>query len=185
MFSAAPIAPVRSTLAVLGWKFASLTLWYHTLGAPRVAVTGNLKWDVPAPRADEAALAALRATLAGRPVLLGMSTHEGEEAALLDAHGALRARWPALLTILVPRDISRGESVARLAAARGLRVVIAGAGGAAHLPGMVAAMTALPVIGVPVKGSSLDGVDSLHSIVQMPVRPFSTLRKFLQANNVL
>ncbi|VVT58566.1 uncharacterized protein SAPINGB_P006273 [Magnusiomyces paraingens] len=54
------------------------------------------------------------------------------------------------------------------AAARGLRVVIAGAGGAAHLPGMVAAMTSLPVVGVPVKGSTLDGVDSLHSIVQMP-----------------
>lgn len=51
---------------------------------------------------------------------------------------------------------------------RGLKVVIAGAGGAAHLPGMVAAMTPLPVIGVPVKGSTLDGVDSLHSIVQMP-----------------
>ena len=48
-------------------------------------------------------------------------------------------------------------------------MIVAGAGGAAHLPGMVAAMTALPVIGVPVKGSSLDGVDSLHSIVQMPV----------------
>nr|P50504.1 RecName: Full=Phosphoribosylaminoimidazole carboxylase; AltName: Full=AIR carboxylase; Short=AIRC [Schwanniomyces occidentalis]AAA96380.1 phosphoribosylaminoimidazole carboxylase [Schwanniomyces occidentalis] len=51
---------------------------------------------------------------------------------------------------------------------RGLKVIIAGAGGAAHLPGMVAAMTPLPVIGVPVKGSTLDGVDSLHSIVQMP-----------------
>lgn len=51
---------------------------------------------------------------------------------------------------------------------RGLRVIIAGAGGAAHLPGMVAALTPLPVIGVPVKGSTLDGVDSLHSIVQMP-----------------
>jgi len=49
-----------------------------------------------------------------------------------------------------------------------LKCIIAGAGGAAHLPGMVAAMTALPVIGVPVKGSTLDGVDSLHSIVQMP-----------------
>ena len=56
----------------------------------------------------------------------------------------------------------------KTAATRGLRVIIAGAGGAAHLPGMVAAMTPLPVIGVPVKGSSLDGVDSLHSIVQMP-----------------
>lgn len=54
------------------------------------------------------------------------------------------------------------------ASQRGIKAIIAGAGGAAHLPGMVAAMTALPVIGVPVKGSSLDGVDSLHSIVQMP-----------------
>lgn len=47
-------------------------------------------------------------------------------------------------------------------------MIIAGAGGAAHLPGMVAAMTPLPVIGVPVKTSTLSGVDSLHSIVQMP-----------------
>ena len=54
------------------------------------------------------------------------------------------------------------------AASRGIRVIIAGAGGAAHLPGMVAAMTPLPVIGVPVKTSTLSGVDSLHSIVQMP-----------------
>jgi phosphoribosylaminoimidazole carboxylase PurE protein len=56
----------------------------------------------------------------------------------------------------------------RSAAGRGLRVLIAGAGGAAHLPGMVAAMTPLPVIGVPVKTSTLSGVDSLYSIVQMP-----------------
>lgn len=54
------------------------------------------------------------------------------------------------------------------ASQRGIKAIIAGAGGAAHLPGMVAAMTPLPVIGVPVKGSCLDGVDSLHSIVQMP-----------------
>ena len=51
---------------------------------------------------------------------------------------------------------------------RGLRVIIAGAGGAAHLPGMLAAVTPLPVIGVPVKLKSLDGMDSLLSIVQMP-----------------
>jgi len=56
----------------------------------------------------------------------------------------------------------------RGAAGRGVRVIIAGAGGAAHLPGMVAAMTPLPVIGVPVKTSTLGGVDSLYSIVQMP-----------------
>lgn len=59
-------------------------------------------------------------------------------------------------------------SYATGAAERGLRVLIAGAGGAAHLPGMVAAMTPLPVIGVPVKTSTLSGVDSLYSIVQMP-----------------
>lgn len=51
---------------------------------------------------------------------------------------------------------------------RGLKVIIAGAGGAAHLPGMVAAMTPLPVIGVPVQTRSLQGIDSLYSIVQMP-----------------
>ena len=54
------------------------------------------------------------------------------------------------------------------AEARGLRVIIAGAGGAAHLPGMLAAVTPLPVIGVPVKLKALDGLDSLLSIVQMP-----------------
>ena len=57
---------------------------------------------------------------------------------------------------------------ANQAAKRGLRVIIAGAGGAAHLPGMVAAQTLVPVIGVPVKSSSLSGLDSLLSIVQMP-----------------
>ena len=54
------------------------------------------------------------------------------------------------------------------AAARGLRCIIAGAGGAAHLPGMVAAKTALPVLGVPVQSRALQGLDSLLSIVQMP-----------------
>jgi 5-(carboxyamino)imidazole ribonucleotide mutase len=54
------------------------------------------------------------------------------------------------------------------AAGRGLRVIIAGAGGAAHLPGMIASKTRLPVIGVPVQTRALNGVDSLYSIVQMP-----------------
>ncbi|MDO9610406.1 MAG: 5-(carboxyamino)imidazole ribonucleotide mutase [Serpentinimonas sp.] len=57
---------------------------------------------------------------------------------------------------------------AESAAGRGLQAIIAGAGGAAHLPGMLAAKTALPVLGVPVAGKALGGVDSLHSIVQMP-----------------
>jgi 5-(carboxyamino)imidazole ribonucleotide mutase len=59
-------------------------------------------------------------------------------------------------------------SYAQEAAGRGLRVIVAGAGGAAHLPGMVAALTPLPVIGVPVPLKYLDGMDSLLSIVQMP-----------------
>ncbi|KAI9428418.1 Phosphoribosylaminoimidazole carboxylase pure domain-containing protein [Lactarius indigo] len=85
------------------------------------------------------------------------------------AHILDRFRVPYELTIVsAHRTPDRLVAYARSAAPRGLRVIVAGAGGAAHLPGMVAAMTALPVIGVPVKGSSLDGVDSLHSIVQMP-----------------
>ncbi len=57
---------------------------------------------------------------------------------------------------------------AKEASSRGLEVIIAGAGGAAHLPGMVASLTSLPVIGVPVQSRSLNGIDSLLSIVQMP-----------------
>ncbi len=66
------------------------------------------------------------------------------------------------------RTPRRMLSYAENAAARGLRVIIAGAGGAAHLPGMVASATPLPVIGVPVPLKHLDGLDSLLSIVQMP-----------------
>ena len=57
---------------------------------------------------------------------------------------------------------------AETAAARGIKAIIAGAGGAAHLPGMLAAKTTVPVLGVPVQSKALSGVDSLHSIVQMP-----------------
>jgi 5-(carboxyamino)imidazole ribonucleotide mutase len=64
-----------------------------------------------------------------------------------------------------PRDML---DYASGAAARGLRVIVAGAGGAAHLPGMVASLTTLPVVGVPVPLTHLDGLDSLLSIVQMP-----------------
>ncbi|KAJ9092146.1 phosphoribosylaminoimidazole carboxylase ade2 [Naganishia cerealis] len=76
---------------------------------------------------------------------------------------------PFELTIVsAHRTPHRMIEYATKAAERGIKVIIAGAGGAAHLPGMVAALTPLPVIGVPIKGSTLDGVDSLHSIVQMP-----------------
>jgi 5-(carboxyamino)imidazole ribonucleotide mutase len=66
------------------------------------------------------------------------------------------------------RTPQRLYDYARTAKSRGLRVIIAGAGGAAHLPGMAAAMTPLPVLGVPVQSRALQGLDSLLSIVQMP-----------------
>ncbi len=66
------------------------------------------------------------------------------------------------------RTPKRLVSYAEQAAEHGLKVIIAGAGGAAHLPGMTAAMTALPVLGVPVESKALKGMDSLLSIVQMP-----------------
>jgi len=74
------------------------------------------------------------------------------------------------------RTPDRLADYARTAAARGLQVIIAGAGGAAHLPGMCAAWTALPVLGVPVESHALSGMDSLLSIVQMPAGvPVGTL----------
>ena len=66
------------------------------------------------------------------------------------------------------RTPDRLVDYAKSAAGRGLKAIIAGAGGAAHLPGMVAAMSRVPVLGVPVQSAALSGVDSLYSIVQMP-----------------
>jgi 5-(carboxyamino)imidazole ribonucleotide mutase len=89
----------------------------------------------------------------------------------------MKAAAEALDEFEVPYEVSvisahrtplRMLDYARTAADRGLRVIIAGAGGAAHLPGMVASATVLPVIGVPVPLAHLDGMDSLLSIVQMP-----------------
>ena len=74
------------------------------------------------------------------------------------------------------RTPDRLYDYAKSAVSRGLHCIIAGAGGAAHLPGMVAAMTRLPVLGVPVQSKALDGMDSLLSIVQMPAGiPVGTL----------
>ena len=74
------------------------------------------------------------------------------------------------------RTPKRLYDYAQGAASRGLRLIIAGAGGAAHLPGMAASMTALPVLGVPVESKALSGLDSLLSIVQMPAGvPVGTL----------
>ncbi|MBZ4683905.1 MAG: 5-(carboxyamino)imidazole ribonucleotide mutase [Fusobacteriaceae bacterium] len=73
-----------------------------------------------------------------------------------------------LTIVSAHRTVDRMYEYAKTAEERNIDVIIAGAGGAAHLPGMVAAITSLPVIGVPVKSSNLNGLDSLLSIVQMP-----------------
>lgn len=87
-----------------------------------------------------------------------------EAAKVLDEFGV-----PYELTIVsAHRTPERMYEYAKTAVSRGFKVIIAGAGGAAHLPGMTAAVTPLPVIGVPIKTAALSGVDSLYSIVQMP-----------------
>ena len=75
---------------------------------------------------------------------------------------------PEVRIVSAHRTPDRMYDFARQAEADGISVIIAGAGGAAHLPGMLAAKTRVPVLGVPVKGWALDGQDSLYSIVQMP-----------------
>lgn len=84
-----------------------------------------------------------------------------------DALDALGVAYDARV-ISAHRTPDRMVDFTRSAKARGVKVIIAGAGGAAHLPGMVASLTTLPVLGVPVKSKALKGLDSLLSIVQMP-----------------
>ena len=79
----------------------------------------------------------------------------------------LKIRYEALV-VSAHRTPDRMFDFAKQARGRGIKVIIAGAGGAAHLPGMVASMTTLPVLGVPIKSKALSGQDSLLSIVQMP-----------------
>ncbi len=88
----------------------------------------------------------------------------GEAAKVLDEFGVAYE----VEVVSAHRTPDKMMKYAESAKARGLKMVIAGAGGAAHLPGMVAAKTTLPVLGVPVKSRALDGLDSLLSIAQMP-----------------
>lgn len=95
-----------------------------------------------------------------------------EAAAILDTLGA----GYETRVISAHRTPDRLAEFARTARTRGVKVIIAGAGGAAHLPGMIAAGTTLPVLGVPVQSKALNGLDSLLSIVQMPAGvPVGTL----------
>jgi 3-deoxy-D-manno-octulosonic-acid transferase len=97
---------------------------YAKLGAPRVSATGNLKLDLPAPPADDAVLGRLKQIVGKRPVVVAASTHPGEEAAVIGAHRRLRAKFPTLLTIIVPRHPARGESIAEIAKSAGVAIAL-------------------------------------------------------------
>jgi 5-(carboxyamino)imidazole ribonucleotide mutase len=100
-------------------------------------------------------------------LIMGSESDWGVMRAAFDLLGELELPCEASV-VSAHRTPQRLYDYCRTAQRRGLRVIIAGAGGAAHLPGMAASLTQLPVIGVPVRGSKLDGLDSLLSIVQMP-----------------
>ena len=91
------------------------------LGARHVVTTGDLKLDGPAPPADRTKLAALQGAIGGRPLIAAASTHAGEEAAMVEAHQRLRGNFPGLLTLIVPRHPERGDGVADIVRAAGLR----------------------------------------------------------------
>jgi 3-deoxy-D-manno-octulosonic-acid transferase len=95
----------------------------RALGAPRVAITGNMKFDVAPPPTDRARMRPLRAAIGRRPVWVAASTHDGEELAALAAHKALVGNLPDLLTIIVPRHPERGEAVVAAAVRQQLAVV--------------------------------------------------------------
>jgi 3-deoxy-D-manno-octulosonic-acid transferase len=90
------------------------------LGAPHVTMTGNLKLDVPEPPADAGSLMALEAAVGERTVIVGASTHAGEETMLIEAHRRLRGSFARLLTIIAPRHPDRGPGILEIAHAAGL-----------------------------------------------------------------
>jgi 3-deoxy-D-manno-octulosonic-acid transferase len=94
------------------------------LGAPYVRIGGNLKYDVPPPPADPARLSEFNGAVGSRPAWAAVSTHDGEEELVLDAHCEIARQIPALLTVIVPRHPERGAEIVALAQARGLPVAL-------------------------------------------------------------
>lgn len=105
---------------------------FRRLGAPRVSIAGNLKYDSEVPPADGQQLAHLRDLVGDRPVWVAASTHPGEDAMAARAHARLKDRWPRLLTIVVPRHPHRGGDVAACAGAEGLTSARRAQGGRPH-----------------------------------------------------
>lgn len=109
--------------------------------------------------------------MAGRPAVVGVVGGSRSDFPILERATAMLEMLDVpceLRVVSAHRSPDHLFSYAEAAAARGIRVIIAGAGGAAHLPGMLASKTTLPVIGVPIPTQHLGGLDSLLSIVQMP-----------------
>jgi 3-deoxy-D-manno-octulosonic-acid transferase len=94
---------------------------FGALGAPRISITGNLKFDVPALPVDASKLAALADATKGRIVVAAASTHPGEESVIVDVHRGLKIACPDLLTIIAPRHPQRGPAIAEIAATARLR----------------------------------------------------------------
>ena len=94
---------------------------FRTLGAAQVQVSGSLKADAPPLTANDAALKEMRQAIGSRPVLLAAQTHPGEDETILPAHDQLKARFPDLLTIIVPRHIERAPDIEMLCGARPAR----------------------------------------------------------------
>jgi 3-deoxy-D-manno-octulosonic-acid transferase len=97
---------------------------FLALGAPCVRIAGNLKFDVPPPPVDAARLAEFNGAVGARPLWAAVSTHEGEEEIILDAHAELAKQAPGLLTIIVPRHRERGAQIVELARARGFTAAL-------------------------------------------------------------
>ncbi len=130
----------------------------------------HLTASVYVPNREAAASASGGGLLSSPRPLVGVIMGSDSDLPCMQAAAEMLDKFevPYELTIVsAHRTPQRLYEYSRAAAGRGLKVIIAGAGGAAHLPGMVAAMTPLPVIGVPVKSSALSGNDSLLSIVQV------------------
>ena len=102
---------------------------FAILGSPHVFMTGNLKFDVPAPPADAVKLGQFLAATKSRQIVVAASTHPGEEEAILDAHRRLAGHFRSLLTVIVPRHPRRGEAIGQLVDARGLRHALRSQGG--------------------------------------------------------
>lgn len=143
----------------------------ESLIQPLISMTDNMRAErkgIAAPKPSTAI--SVPSSPAGQP-LVAVTMGSDSDLPVLKPGLALLTTLniPFFVTITsAHRTPMRMHEFASTAVSKGFKVIIAAAGGAAHLPGMIAAATPLPVVGVPVKGSTLDGMDSLLSIVQMP-----------------